>query len=42
MEQPFDVAVVGAGVVGCAIAREVARYGVRVVLVDAAQLALRE
>ena len=37
MEQPFDVAVVGAGVVGCAIAREVARYGVRVVLVDAAQ-----
>ncbi len=36
MDQPFDVAVVGAGVVGCAIARELGRYGVRVVLVDAA------
>jgi glycerol-3-phosphate dehydrogenase len=32
-----DVAIIGAGVVGCAIARELARYaGVRVVLLDAA------
>jgi glycerol-3-phosphate dehydrogenase len=32
----FDVAVIGAGVVGCAIARELARYGVDCVLIDAA------
>jgi len=32
----YDVAVVGAGVVGCAIARELARYRLRVVLLDAA------
>jgi glycerol-3-phosphate dehydrogenase len=36
VDQPFDVAVVGAGVVGCAIARELARNGVRVVLLEAA------
>ncbi|MFF5973500.1 FAD-dependent oxidoreductase [Streptomyces sp. NPDC012769] len=31
----YDVAVVGAGVVGCAIARELARYRLRVALVEA-------
>jgi glycerol-3-phosphate dehydrogenase len=31
-----DVAVVGAGVVGCAIARELSRFGLNVVIVDAA------
>ncbi len=31
-----DVAVIGAGVVGCAIARELARYRLRTVLIDAA------
>ena len=30
----YDVAIVGGGVIGCAIARELARYRVRVVLVD--------
>ncbi|MEU1464099.1 FAD-dependent oxidoreductase [Streptomyces sp. NPDC005727] len=35
-EQPYDVAVVGAGVVGCAIARELARHpGLRVALAEA-------
>ena len=34
---PFDVAVVGAGVVGCAIARELSRYDLRVALIDAAE-----
>jgi glycerol-3-phosphate dehydrogenase len=33
---PYDVAVVGAGVVGAAIARELARYELRCVLLDAA------
>ena len=32
----FDVAIIGAGVVGCAIARELARYRVDCVLIDAA------
>lgn len=32
----FDVAVIGAGVVGCAIARELARYRLRCVLIEAA------
>ena len=35
-ERTFDVAVVGAGVVGCAIARELVRRGADVVLLDAA------
>ena len=35
-ETVFDVAVVGAGVVGAAIARELARYQLRCVLIDAA------
>lgn len=35
MEQPFDVAVVGAGVVGAAVARELARQQLRVVLLEA-------
>jgi glycerol-3-phosphate dehydrogenase len=33
---PYDVVVVGAGVVGCAIARELAHHPLRVALVDAA------
>ncbi len=33
--EPFDVAVVGAGVVGCAVARLLARHGLQVVLVEA-------
>lgn len=32
----YDVAVIGAGVVGCAIARELSRYPVRAVVLDAA------
>ena len=31
----FDIAIVGAGVVGCALARELARYDLSVVLIDA-------
>jgi glycerol-3-phosphate dehydrogenase len=34
---PFDVAIVGAGVVGCATARELTRRGARCVLIDAAR-----
>jgi glycerol-3-phosphate dehydrogenase len=34
-EPPFDVAVVGAGVVGAAIARELSRYEISVVLLEA-------
>jgi glycerol-3-phosphate dehydrogenase len=33
--QPYDVAVIGAGVVGCAVARELAGYDLRVALVEA-------
>ncbi|HET9051463.1 MAG TPA: FAD-dependent oxidoreductase, partial [Candidatus Dormibacteraeota bacterium] len=33
-EQRIDVAVVGAGIIGCAIAWECARRGARVVLLD--------
>lgn len=32
---PFDVAIIGAGVVGCAIARELAKYELRCVLLEA-------
>jgi glycerol-3-phosphate dehydrogenase len=35
-EQPFDVVVVGAGVVGCAVARELSLLRLRIALVDAA------
>ncbi|HXQ23119.1 MAG TPA: NAD(P)/FAD-dependent oxidoreductase [Candidatus Acidoferrales bacterium] len=35
--EPFDVAVIGAGVVGAAIARSLARYRLRCVLIDAAE-----
>ena len=35
-ETRWDVAVIGAGVVGCAIARELVRYGSSVVVVDGA------
>jgi glycerol-3-phosphate dehydrogenase len=34
-EGPFDVAIVGAGAVGCAVAREVSRRGARCVLLEA-------
>ncbi len=34
-EGPFDVAVVGAGAVGCAIARELTRHGARCALIEA-------
>ena len=34
-EGPFDVAIVGAGVVGCAIARELTRRGARCALIEA-------
>jgi glycerol-3-phosphate dehydrogenase len=34
MNQPYDIAVVGGGVVGCAIARELTRYRLRVVLLE--------
>jgi len=30
----YDVAIIGGGIIGCAIARELSRYAVRVVLVD--------
>lgn len=35
-ENGYDVAVIGGGVVGCAIARELARYPLRIALVEAA------
>ena len=31
----YDVAIVGAGVVGCAIARQLSRYDLRIALIDA-------
>ena len=34
-EGPFDVAIVGAGAVGCAVARELTRHGARCALVEA-------
>lgn len=34
MEQEYDVAVIGGGVVGCAIARELTRYRLRVVVLE--------
>ena len=37
MSRQFDVAIVGAGVVGCAIARRLARYELRIALIDAAE-----
>ena len=37
VEEPYDVAVIGAGVVGCATALQLGRRGVRVVLLDAAE-----
>ena len=35
MSTEYDVAVIGAGVVGCAIARELAGYNLRVALIEA-------
>ncbi|MCC6197726.1 MAG: NAD(P)/FAD-dependent oxidoreductase [Burkholderiales bacterium] len=35
MSERFDVAIVGAGVVGCAIARELSRYTLRTILIEA-------
>ena len=32
--EPYDVAIVGAGVVGCALAFELSRYQLRVLLLD--------
>ena len=32
----YDIAIVGAGVVGCAIARQLSRYQLRIALIDAA------
>ena len=37
MSRQFDVAIIGAGVVGCAIARRLARYELRIALIDAAE-----
>ena len=37
MSRQYDVAIVGAGVVGCAIARQLARYDLRIALIDAAE-----
>lgn len=37
MTNNYDVAIVGAGVVGCAIARQLSRYSLRVALIDAAE-----
>jgi glycerol-3-phosphate dehydrogenase len=34
--QPFDVAILGAGVIGCALAYELSKYHLRIVLVDRA------
>ena len=36
-ERVYDVAIIGAGVVGCAIARQLSRYDARVALIDAAE-----
>ena len=35
MSQSCDIAIIGAGVVGCAIARELSRYALRTVLIEA-------
>ena len=35
-KQPYDVAIVGAGVVGCAIAYQLAQYQLRVIMIDRA------
>lgn len=35
MSDRFDIAIVGAGVVGCAIARELSRYALRTILIEA-------
>ncbi len=34
MQQPFDVIIIGGGIVGCALARELVRYRLRVALVE--------
>jgi glycerol-3-phosphate dehydrogenase len=36
ISKQFDLAIIGAGVVGCAIAREFAKYDLRVALIDKA------
>jgi len=36
MTQPFDIAIIGAGVVGSAIARELSRYQIKIALVESA------
>ena len=39
MAEPFDVAVVGGGIIGCASAYELARAGARVALIERSELA---
>ena len=36
MNKKYDLAIIGAGVIGCAIAREAAKYNLTTVLIDAA------
>lgn len=33
----YDVAIIGAGVVGCAVARRLSRYQLKLALIDAAE-----
>ena len=35
MSEHYDIAIIGAGVVGCAVARDLSRYALRVVLIEA-------
>lgn len=34
MKEEFDIIVIGAGVIGCAIAGELCRYGVHILVVE--------
>lgn len=36
MAETFDIAIVGAGITGCAIARQLARYDLSICVVEAA------
>ena len=36
MTETFDIAIVGAGITGCAIARQLARYDLSICVVEAA------
>jgi len=35
VSDPYDIAIIGAGVVGCAVARDLSRYALRTVLIEA-------